>query len=63
MKDAHGKLRRALAYKMRSDATDAAPSLAYVLTIVCGCRDWKIEPDDEVKAAMEVGIAATGSEE
>ena len=62
VKDADGRLRRALAYKMRNDATDAAPSLSYVLTIVCGCRDWKIEPDDEVKAAMEGALEATGEE-
>jgi len=63
VKDSEGRLRRALAYKMRSDVTDAAPSLSYVLTIVCGCRDWNIEPDDEVKAAMEMAQAAPGTEE
>jgi len=63
VKDCEGRLRRALAYKMRSDVTDAAPSLSYVLTIVCGCRDWNIEPDDEVKAAMEMAQAAPGTEE
>ena len=63
VKDGGGKLRRAVAYKMRSDATDAAPSLSYVLTIVCGCRDWQIEPDDEVKAAMEAGLAEPREEE
>ena len=62
VKDCEGRLRRALAYKMRGDMTDAAPSLSYVLTIVCGCRDWKIEPDDEVKAAMEGALEATGEE-
>jgi len=63
VKDAGGKLRRALAYKMRNDATDAAPSLFYVLTIVRGYRDWRIEPDDEVIAAMETCLAARGGEE
>jgi len=62
VKDGDGRLRRALAYKMRSDVADAAPSLSYVLTIVCGCRDWQIEPDDEVKAAMEGALEATGEE-
>ena len=63
VKDGDGRLRRALAYKMRSDVADAEPSLTYVLTIVCGCRDWQIEPDDEVKAAMEGALEATGEEE
>ena len=63
VKDADGKLRRALAYKMRNDATDAAPSLFYVLTIICGCRDWRIEPDEEVTAAMDAGLAAPEGEE
>jgi len=63
VKDCEGRLRRALAYKMRSDVTDATPSLSYVLTIVCGCRDWRIDPDDEVKAAMVVAQATPGREE
>ena len=58
VKDGDGRMHRALAYKMRSDATDAGPSLSYALTIVRGCRDWGIEPDDEIKAAM----AAAGRE-
>jgi hypothetical protein len=62
VKDGTGRLHRALAYKMRNDVTDAAPSLSYVLTIVCGCRDWRIEPDDEVKAAVEMAQAASGGE-
>jgi len=63
VKDSEGLLHRALAYKMRNDVTDAAPSLSYVLTIVCGCRDWNIEPDDEVKAAMEAAQAISGGDE
>jgi gamma-glutamylcyclotransferase (GGCT)/AIG2-like uncharacterized protein YtfP len=63
VKDEGGRLRRALAYKMRNDVADAPPSLSYVLTIVCGCRDWNIEPDDEVKAAMELAQATPGREE
>ena len=42
---------------------DAAPSVSYVLTIACGCRDWRIEPDDEVKAAMEGALEAAEEEE
>ena len=61
VKDCEGRLRRALAYKMRSDVTDAPPSLSYVLTIVCGCRDWHIEPDQEVKAALDARLE--GSDE
>ena len=63
VKDCEGKLRRALAYRMRGDVADAAPSLSYVLTIARGCRDWNIEPDDEVKAAMEAGLPALEGEE
>jgi hypothetical protein len=63
VKDGDGELHRALAYKMRGDVTDARPTLSYVLTIVCGCRDWQIEPDDEVKAAMEMAQATPGREE
>ena len=63
VKDSDGRLHRALAYKMRRDVEDAAPSLSYVLTIVCGYRDWNIEPDDEVKAAMVVAQAAPRREE
>ncbi len=57
VKDEGGRLHRALAYKMNSDVQAEAPSLSYVLTIVCGCRDWRIEPDPEVKAAMEANLA------
>jgi hypothetical protein len=57
VKDGEGRLQKALAYKMRNGAADAAPSLSYVLTIVCGCRDWRIGPDPEVKAAMEARLA------
>ena len=53
VKDADGRLHRALAYKMRADAEDAEPSLSYALTIARGCRDWCIEPDGEVRAALE----------
>ena len=63
VKDADGTMHRAIAYKMRSDVTDAAPSLSYILTIVGGCRDWGIEPDEEVAAAMESWAAAFGKEE
>ena len=63
VKDGAGRLHKALAYKMRNDVTDAAPLLSYVLTIVSGCRDWNIEPDDEVKAAMEMAQATPGREE
>ena len=63
VKDEKGRLRKALAYKMRSDVTDAAPSLSYVLTIVCGCRDWKIEPDQEVKAALDARLEGPDEEE
>ena len=63
VKDAGGGTRKAVAYKMRSDVTDATPSLSYVLTIARGCRDWNIEPDDEVKATMEAGLAALEGEE
>ena len=57
VKDEGGRLHRALAYKMNSDVQAEAPSLSYVLAIVCGCRDWRIEPDPEVKAAMETRLA------
>ena len=63
VKDAEGRLRKALAYKMRNDTADAAPSLPYVLSIVCGCRSWRIEPDPEVKAAMEARLAESVEEE
>ena len=63
VKDEKGRLRKALAYKMRSDVTDAAPSLSYVLTIVCGCRDWKIEPDQEVKAALDARLEGPDEKE
>ena len=60
--DSAGGRQKALAYKMNSGASDAAPSLSYVLTIVCGCRDWDIEPDPKVKAALEVQISNPAGE-
>ena len=63
VKDSAGTLRKAFAYKMRNDAADATPSLSYVLTIVCGCRDWRIEPDQEVKAALEAHLAEPVADE
>jgi gamma-glutamylcyclotransferase (GGCT)/AIG2-like uncharacterized protein YtfP len=63
VRDEGGRVHRALAYKMRSDVTDAAPSLSYALTIFRGCRDWNIEPDDEVKAAVATAQFAPGGEE
>jgi len=59
VKDGDGQMHRALAYKMRNDAADELPSLSYALTIVRGCRDWGIEPDGKVRAAMETGLAHT----
>jgi len=63
VRDDSGRLVWALAYKMRSDAADVAPSLSYALTIVRGCRDWGIEPDDEVRAALEAALEAAGGKE
>jgi hypothetical protein len=47
---------------MKSDVGGAAPSLSYVLTIVCSCRDWRIEPEQEVQAALEAGLAEPAGE-
>jgi len=63
VRDEAGRLVWALAYKMRSDAADTPPSLSYALTIVRGCRDWGIEPDGEVKAALEAALEAAGRKE
>ncbi len=50
---------RALAHKTGNGFAETAPSLSHVPIIVCGCRDWKIEHDDEVKVAMEGALEAT----
>ena len=63
VKDGDGKLRRAFSYKMGNGFTDTAPSLAYVLTIVCGCRDWHIESEPEVDAALDARLAEPVEEE
>jgi len=63
VKDEGGRLHRALAYKMNSDVQAEAPSLSYVLTFVCGRRDWKIEPDREVKAALDARLEGPDEEE
>lgn len=60
--DSAGGRQKAQAYKMNSGASDAEPSLSYVLTIVCGCRDWGIEPNPVVKAALEAQISNPAEE-
>ncbi len=58
VKDDRGCLRRAFAYKMGNGLGEAAPSLSYALTILRGCRDWGIEPDAELEAALRTRESA-----
>jgi len=51
VKDDHGRVRKAFAYKMGNGFDETAPARSYVLIIHRGCRDWGIEPDAEVEAA------------
>ena len=44
VRDDEGRIRKAFAYKMRSDAENAEPSARYLLTILRGCAEWGIGP-------------------
>ena len=53
VKDERRRVRRAFAYKMGNGFEEAAPALSYALIILRGCRDWGIEPDAQLEAALK----------
>jgi len=60
VKDDREHVRRAFAYKMGNGFGEAAPAPSYALIILRGCRDWGIEPDAELEAALKTRESAEG---
>ena len=58
VRDDRRQLRRAFAYKMGNGFGETAPALSYVQIILRGCRDWGIEPDAELEAALKTRESA-----